>query len=116
MNSKRVVVVGQGYVGLPLAMLAIEKGHQVVGYDVDKVRVEALARGESFVEDISDQEVADALASGRYQATTDSDLLSGFDVIVITVPTPLRETLPDLSYVEAATRTLAQHLRPGATV
>ncbi len=116
MESKRVVVVGQGYVGLPLAMLAVEKGHDVIGYDVDDSRIEALENATSFVEDVSDIEVADALATGRYRPSVDSNSLAGFDVIVITVPTPLRETLPDLSYVEAATRTLARYLRHGATV
>ena len=62
-NAQKVVVVGQGYVGLPLAMLAVEKGHNVVGFDVDVPRVESLQKGISFVEDISNAEVAAALAS-----------------------------------------------------
>lgn len=115
-DSKRVVVVGQGYVGLPLAMLAVEKGHDVVGYDVDRHRVESLQKGISFVEDIPDAEVAAALEGGRYTASHDEASLAGFDVIVITVPTPLRESLPDLSYIESAGHALAPHLRPGATV
>ena len=61
----RVVVVGQGYVGLPLAMRAVEVGYQVVGYDTDERRIKSLSAGESYVEDIPDAQVAAALASGR---------------------------------------------------
>jgi UDP-N-acetyl-D-glucosamine dehydrogenase len=112
----RVVVAGQGYVGLPLAVRAAECGHNVVGYDVDPVRVGRLAAGESYVEDISAPRLAAALASGRFQPTTEPAACAGFDVALITVPTPLRDGAPDLSYVEASARMLAGHLRPGATV
>src|SRR5438874_7511893 len=94
----RVVVVGQGYVGLPLAMRAVEVGHDVVGLDVDARRVARLAAGDSYVEDISDATLAEAIETGRYAVSTDSACLAGFDVTVITVPTPLRDGLPDLSY------------------
>ena len=112
----RVVVAGQGYVGLPLAMRAAEVGHQVVGYDVDARRVKRLAAGESYVEDVPSEQVRAVLASGAYAATGDPSLLTGFDLAVITVPTPLRDGIPDLSYIEASARTLAGYLRPGATV
>jgi len=115
-DTKKVVVVGQGYVGLPLAMLAVEKGFNVVGLDVDQHRVDSLQKGISFVEDISNDEVAAAIACGRYVASCDPDSLTGFDVIVITVPTPLRESLPDLSFIESAASTLAPYLTAGATV
>src|SRR5439155_4084433 len=98
----KVVVVGQGYVGLPLAMRAVEVGHDVVGYDVDDARVKRLAAGESYVEDISGDTLAAALASGRYKAASEPRACGGFDVAVITVPTPLREGNPDLSYIEAS--------------
>ena len=111
-----MIVVGQGYVGLPLAMRAVEKGYSVVGYDVDEPRIKALAAGESFVEDVTGDELAVALATGRYQPTTDAEACADFDLAVITVPTPLREGNPDLSYIEDAARTLAPHLRAGATV
>ena len=113
---QKVVVFGQGYVGLPLAMRAVEVGHQVVGFDVDDDRVKRLGVGESYVEDISSEDLAAALATGRYQPTTDVQACRDFDVAVITVPTPLRDGAPDLSHIEAATATLAPFLRPGATV
>ncbi len=110
------MVVGQGYVGLPLAMRAVHSGFDVVGFDTDEARVKALAAGESYVEDIASTELASALASGHYRASSDPADCAGFDVAVVTVPTPLREGNPDLSYIEAASRLLAPHLRPGASV
>lgn len=110
------MVVGQGYVGLPLAMRACEVGYDVVGFDVDPARVERLAGGESYVGDISSDRLAAALAAGRYHPTTDPGALAGFDLAVITVPTPLRDGDPDLTYIEDAARLLATHLRPGACV
>ena len=111
-----VVVVGLGYVGLPLAMRAVAAGHEVTGYDIDADRVKRLEAGESYVEDVPARELAEALESGRFRPSTDPAACAGFDVAVITVPTPLRDGLPDLGYVEAASRTLARYLRRGATV
>jgi UDP-N-acetyl-D-glucosamine dehydrogenase len=111
-----VVVAGLGYVGLPLAMRAVAVGHDVVGYDTDPVRVKRLEAGESYVEDVPACEVAAALESGRFRPSVSATACAGFDVAVITVPTPLREGLPDLTSVEAASRILSGYLRPGATV
>ncbi len=111
-----VAVLGQGYVGLPLAMAAVEAGHRVVGFDVDEHRVERLGAGDSYVEDVPADTLAAALSTGRYRPTADPGALAGFDVAVITVPTPLREGRPDLSHVEDAARTLCSHLRPGSLV
>ncbi len=112
----RVVVVGQGYVGLPVAMRAVDVGFDVVGLDLDTHRVDALKAGRSFVEDISDDTLQAALRTGRYLATADYRAAAGFSVAVITVPTPLKESLPDLSFIENAAESLAVHLNPGATV
>ncbi len=111
-----MVVVGQGYVGLPLAMRAVEVGYRVVGFDSSEDRVKQLAAGESYVEDVGNEELGAALASGRYRASTEPRSCGGFDFAVITVPTPLTERAPDLSFIEDAARTLARYLRPGATV
>ncbi|MDD9380903.1 nucleotide sugar dehydrogenase [Streptomyces sp. ZAF1911] len=112
----RVVVVGQGYVGLPLAIRAAEVGHQVVGYDVDARRVKSLAAGESYVEDVSSARLAKALELGTYQVSDQARDCGGFDVAVVTVPTPLQDGAPDLRYIEESAHTLARFLRPGATV
>ena len=112
----RAVIVGQGYVGLPVAMRAAEVGWDVVGYDIDDPKVVALNAGRSPIEDVSDGRLAAALASGRYCATSDPADLAGFDVAVVSVPTPLREGAPDLGFIEDACRTLAASLGPGATV
>jgi UDP-N-acetyl-D-glucosamine dehydrogenase len=111
-----VVVAGLGYVGLPLAMRAVAAGHDVTGYDTDVVRVKRLEAGESYVEDVSREELAAALKSGRFRVSASADVCAGFDVAVITVPTPLKDGQPDLGYVEAASRTLARFLRSGGTV
>jgi UDP-N-acetyl-D-glucosamine dehydrogenase len=116
MPSRRLVLMGQGYVGLPVAMRAVASGYSVVGFDVDEGRVKRLNVGESYVEDVPDAVLQDALTTGRYRATTAERDCAGFDVAVITVPTPLRDGIPDLSYIEASARTLGRFLRPGATV
>ncbi len=114
-RTARVVVVGQGYVGLPVAMRASEVGFAVVGYELDHRRVQALRSGRSFVEDVSDERLAAAIQRG-YTASDDAADLAGFDVAIISVPTPLREGAPDLTYVESATRALAGALSRGALV
>ncbi len=116
MTAEIVIIVGQGYVGLPLAMRAVAAGYDVVGYDLDEIRTKALAAGTSFVEDVADAEVAAALATGRYRAVASLADLERFDVAVITVPTPLREGIPDLSFIDRAGADLAPLLAAGATV
>ena len=112
----RVVIVGQGYVGLPLAVRAAQVGHTVIGYDVDAERVKRLAAGESYVDDITSAELQSVLDAGSYRPSADPRVCAGFDVAVIAVPTPLRDGMPDLTYIEESARTLARYLRPGATV
>ena len=111
-----VVVVGLGYVGLPLAMRAAEVGHRVVGYDVDEARVKSLESGESYIEDVPSGQLKQALESGLFRPSADASVCAGFDVAVVAAPTPLRDGLPDLTYLEDSARTLARYLRPGATV
>ena len=114
--SKRVVIVGQGYVGLPIAMRAVEVGHEVVGLEKDPTRAERLAAGDSFVEDVSAATLQRALATRSYSVSTSIDAVAGFDVAVITVPTPLRDTLPDLTFIEDAAAELAPFVRAGCLV
>ena len=115
-KADRLVVVGQGYAGLPVAMRAVEAGFDVVGYDVDVARIKRLAAGDSHVEDVTSNQVATALATGRYEPTDDPARTRGFDVAVIDVPTPLIDGTPNLSHVTDAAAMLAPSLRSGATV
>jgi UDP-N-acetyl-D-glucosamine dehydrogenase len=111
-----LTVIGQGYVGLPLAMLAVEVGHHVVGIDVDQSRAAMLQRGESYVDDVPDAQLRMALDSGRYMATSNYSDVAAFDVAVITVPTTLRNSAPDLSFVTSAANELSQYMTPGCLV
>lgn len=114
-RTAKVVVVGQGYVGLPVAMRASEVGFKVVGLDASPERVKSLQAGESYVGDISNGQLRTALDNG-YVATTEVRKCAGFDVAVVSVPTPLKDGLPDLSYIEQAAQSLGRYLRPGACV
>lgn len=114
-RTAKVVVVGQGYVGLPVSMRASEVGFPVVGLDLSVERVKSLQAGESYVGDISDAELRAALDRG-YLATTEIRDCAGFDVAVVSVPTPLKDGLPDLAYIESAAHSLSRYLRPGACV
>lgn len=116
MNQLKLAVIGQGYVGLPVSMRAVEVGYSVVGVDLDVNRVQALKAGTSFVEDISDAVLAQSLESGSYLPTDDYNDTAGFDFAVITVPTPLKDTLPDLTFIEKSAQSISEHLTPGATV
>ncbi|MBY8341969.1 nucleotide sugar dehydrogenase [Streptomyces spinosirectus] len=112
----KIAVMGQGYVGLPLAMAAVEAGHRVTGFEPDPDRCAQLQAGTSYVEDVPDERLAAALATGRYLPTGDDIHLTGFDTAVITVPTPLKDRQPDLSFIESAARTLADSVDDGALV
>ncbi len=90
----RVVIVGLGYVGLPLGIRAAQAGHQVVGYDVDARRVKLLEAGESYIEDVPSDELKNTLAAGTFRPSAESRSCAGFDVAVIAAPTPLRDGLP----------------------
>jgi UDP-N-acetyl-D-glucosamine dehydrogenase len=116
MGAAVCLVVGQGYVGLPVAMRAVEAGFDVIGFDADLSRVKRLNAGDSYVEDVPSDIVESALATGRYRAVSTLDDIDGFDVAVVSVPTPLRDGVPDLGHIESAARDLGDHLRRGATV
>jgi UDP-N-acetyl-D-glucosamine dehydrogenase len=118
----RVMLVGLGYVGLPLAMRAVEAGHFVIGVDNDPAKVAALNAGHSPIEDVSDSRLQKALSRGAFRAVRarpnrgERYVALGFDVAVVAVPTPLRDGEPDLSYLESAAALVGQHLLPGALV
>jgi UDP-N-acetyl-D-glucosamine dehydrogenase len=116
-RSAVVGIIGQGYVGLPLALVFEEAGFTVIGFDVDPGKIERLERGESYIRHIGSERVAAAVQRGRFTATTNFDGLSGCDAILICVPTPLgRHREPDLSYVHDTADEIAKRLRPGQLV
>jgi UDP-N-acetyl-D-glucosamine dehydrogenase len=114
--TEQLVVIGLGYVGLPLAQEAARAGLQVVGLDVSARVVESLNSGRSHVDDLTDEHVATMVAQG-FRATTDESVLSVASTVVICVPTPLSDDGgPDLSAVESAVQAVARHLHPGMLV
>ena len=113
----RVVwVIGQGYVGLPVAMASVEVGFEVTGIDLDNRRVELLSSGKSPTPDVPNTKLQEALDQGSYAVTSRYPTNSGFDVAVITVPTPLKDGLPDLTFIESAAHSVGASVRSGCTV
>lgn len=114
--STAVVVVGQGYVGLPLALGAAEVGCTVVGVDEAVERVTALNAGESPIGDVDSDQLKAALQTGRYRASAEYAAVADAAVVLLCVPTPYHNDAPDLSYVERAAKGIGPHLRPGVLV
>jgi UDP-N-acetyl-D-glucosamine dehydrogenase len=111
----KVGIIGMGYVGLPLAVAFAEAGDEVCGVEVDPVRVAALERGESYVEDITSERLQ--AVRDRFHATTRYADLAKVDAVVIAVPTPLtRNREPDLSALEDASARLGELLQEGQLV
>jgi UDP-N-acetyl-D-glucosamine dehydrogenase len=110
-----LAVIGLGYVGLPLAIEAVNSKLKVAGYDINESVVDSLNKSISHVEDISDKVLQDAL-SKDLMITSDSSVLGDSEYIVISVPTPLTDYQPDLSYVEAATKSIAENLKKGQII
>lgn len=114
--SQKLVVIGLGYVGLPLVEAAVDAGFAVTGLDVSTRVVDGLNAGRSHVDDLSDATIARLLAAG-FSATTDAAVLASADIAVICVPTPLAEDGgPDLRAVMSATSFVADHLHQGMLV
>jgi UDP-N-acetyl-D-glucosamine dehydrogenase len=115
--SAQIAIVGAGYVGLPLAVAFAEAGRDVVCLDTDQALVAAINRGLSHVEDVADQTLAGLVGDGRLRASTDPAVCAEADAVLLCLPTPLSTNRePDLSILEAATRTLADHVRPGQLI
>ena len=110
-----LAVIGLGYVGLPLAIEAANNKLKVTGYDINESLVDSLNKSTSHVEDITDKALQDAL-SKDFLITSDSSVLGESEFIVISVPTPLTDYQPDLSYVEAATKSISENLTKGQII
>jgi UDP-N-acetyl-D-glucosamine dehydrogenase len=113
----RVTIIGQGYVGLTIAVGAAGAGHTVVGFDLNQDLVGRLNSGKSHIEGISDLQLVGFISSGLFTASTDPSVLEGSDVIVIAVPTPLDDDRnPDLSFVHAAAELINQQVKTPALI
>jgi UDP-N-acetyl-D-glucosamine dehydrogenase len=116
-REAHVVIVGQGYVGLPLAVAFAGAGFKVTGYDTDPGRVTRLNLGVSYIGDVPDAALRTVLRTGHYVATTDAAVLGRGDVLIVCVPTPLQKSKdPDISFVVAAAHQIAAHLHPGQLI
>lgn len=116
-RTARVGVIGQGYVGLPLAICAAERGFFVVGFDKDPAKVDALERGECYIKHLDGGRLKAVREQQRYIASTDFRRLGEMDVLLICVPTPLSpQREPDMRYVESTARAIRETLRPGQLV
>ncbi len=112
-----VGIIGLGYVGLPLAMAVARGGFAVTGFDIDPTKITAIDARRSYIEAVSNQELADHRDAGTFTATCDFDRLGACDVVVICVPTPLSRTRdPDLSFVTRTAHDIAMTLRPGQLI
>jgi UDP-N-acetyl-D-glucosamine dehydrogenase len=116
-RKTRVAVIGIGYVGLPLSIEIARAGFETVGIDIDRSKVEGVRRRRSFIGDVPDSDIAEVVAAGRFEATTDYQALARCDIVNICVPTPFTASKdPDVSYIVDAGREVARHLRKGMLV
>jgi UDP-N-acetyl-D-glucosamine dehydrogenase len=107
-----VGIVGLGYVGIPLALMILRQGIRVIGFDIDKKRVDELNAGQCVIKHIPTAPIVEGVRSGQFQATSDFDRLSEPDALLIAVPTPLtRHREPDLSFVVRTTEAIGKCLR-----
>jgi len=116
-RNAKIAIVGLGYVGLPLAVYFGKKGYFVFGFDTDPARVKKLENGEKYIVDVDPLDAVRLIKSKKFLPTVDEKVLAEADVIIVCVPTPLRKvTLPDISYVVSAARTIKKHLRKSQLV
>jgi UDP-N-acetyl-D-glucosamine dehydrogenase len=113
----RIGVIGLGYVGLPLIVEFCLKNFEGIGFEVDEKKADAINNGESYIVDVTSENVKKCVDNGKLKATTDFSELSTCDVIIICVPTPLRKTKdPDMSYILAANEEIQKYMRRGQLI
>lgn len=116
-KTARVGVVGLGYVGLPLALLFARQGFQTLGLDIDRAKVDALGRGETYIHHIRSESIGEQVKHKRLSATTDFSAVGTLDACIICVPTPLNEYRePDLSFVRQTSESVGAFMRPGQLI
>lgn len=113
----KIAILGQGYVGLPLAVVFAQAGFDVLGIDPDQSKVDAINRGESYIGDVPSDELAQLVTAGVLSASADFSRLQEMDAVSICVPTPLRKDGdPDMSYILTVTEELATYLHAGMVI
>ena len=113
----KVSIIGQGYVGLPLAIAAVQAGHEVVGIDLDARLTTKLASGKSPIGDLSHEQILSALKTQRYQLENRFESVKNSEIVVICVPTPLgSDRRPDLSHLIDAVNSIASNLNPNSLI
>lgn len=116
-NSVVVGIIGLGYVGLPLGLEFAEKEFNVLGFDLDESKIEAISNGRTYIKHIPSERIKKSVDAGYLKATTDFSRLPEVDAIIICVPTPLdNHREPDMSYVEGTAKTIQKYLRKGQLV
>jgi UDP-N-acetyl-D-glucosamine dehydrogenase len=116
-HTATIGILGLGYVGLPLAVAFGEAGFQVIGIDPDPQKVNRLSQGESYIHDVSTEQIVKLIKLRKFSATTDFSALRNCDAVSICVPTPLRKTGdPDMSFIMGATDELAKYIHPGMII
>jgi UDP-N-acetyl-D-glucosamine dehydrogenase len=116
-KTATIAILGLGYVGLPLAVVFGEAGFHVTGVDPDKRKIDALAKGQSYIPDVKTETVTKLVNSGMLTATTDFSVLKNMDAVSICVPTPLRQTGdPDMSFIISATEELSKYMHKGMVI
>ena len=116
-KSAKIGIIGLGYVGLPLGLEFAGKGFDVLGFDLDKKKIEYLERGESYIKHIGSERISKSVKDGKLSATSDFSKIHDVDTIIICVPTPLNEYRePDMSYVEGTAKTIAEYMRTGQLI
>lgn len=111
-----LAVIGQGYVGLPLAIRAAEMGFNVIGVESNPTRENLLRGGQTFTDDVAAERIGAMIDNGRYRVSSSYSDVDGFETAVISVPTPLKGVAPDLSAVEQSSASLAPFVREGSLV
>ncbi len=113
----QVAIIGQGYVGLPLAIAAAKNGHGVTGIDINMTLISTLSKGISPIDDIAERDLSSVLDSNHYHVSNSFDAVGEAEIVVICVPTPLdHQRKPDLTYLKSALQSVAQHLKAGTLV
>ncbi len=116
-KSATIGVVGLGYVGLPLAVEKAKAGFDVIGFDVQKSKVDMVNQGINYIGDVVDDDLRTIVTGNKLKATSDFSFINEVDAVAICVPTPLDTyQQPDTSYVESSTREISRYLRPGILV